>query len=230
MSVVSLSIVLPCFNEEGNIARVVDDFATWMRDAGIGGEIIAVDDGSSDATFKILMDLTKKFPMLRVLRHDRNQGYGIAVRTGCDVAKEDIIAYVDSDGQFRAHDLELLLPLLETCDFVTGRRSKRADSLIRNLFGKILGGMNVLILGLWVRDVNCGMKIFRRSIWPQIRPQYAVEKLYNTEVYLSLKRSHIPWKQLNVPHYPRTAGSSTGADISVILRMFREWWDLRRRR
>ena len=95
------------------------------------------------------------------------------------------------------------------------------------MFGKVLGAMNILVLGLWVRDVNCGLKLFRRDIWKDIRPTRGVEKLFNTEMFLRLKQKKIPWHQVNVPHYPRRAGTPTGGSVRVIVRMFKELWDLR---
>jgi hypothetical protein len=88
--------------------------------------------------------------------------------------------------------------------------------------------MNFAVLGVWVRDVNCGMKVFRRDIWPRIRPEFGVEKLYNTEMFLRLKRGKIPWKTVDVPHYPRKAGAQTGGSPRVIARMFWELWRLKK--
>ncbi|MFA6509858.1 MAG: glycosyltransferase family 2 protein, partial [Candidatus Peribacteraceae bacterium] len=226
----SLSVVLPCFNEERNIAATLRDVEQWVVKSGIGTEIVAVDDGSTDGTLSVLQSLQTSLPGLRIVRHEKNQGYGLSVRTGCDAAQGEAIAFMDSDGQFRAEDISRLLPHLDRFAFVTGRRRKRADPFIRRVFGKILGVMNLAVLGLWVRDVNCGMKVFRREIWPQIRPVHGVEKLFNTEMFLNLKRRGIPWYQVEVPHYPRRAGNPTGGSARVILRMFRELWDLKRRR
>ncbi len=222
-----LSVVLPCYNEEENIVTAVHDVESWMQQSKIQGEIIVVNDGSTDTSFTVLKKLEKKVPLLRIVNLPKNGGYGIAVRAGCDAATTDLIAFMDSDLQFHAQDLSLLLEHMDTYAFVTGRRAHRADSLLRNVFGKILGGMNVLVLGLWVRDVNCGMKMFRKDIWKTIRPEHGVEKLFNTEMFLRLKRNRIPWLTINVPHYPRIAGSQTGGSIRVIIRMFKELWDLR---
>lgn len=224
-----LTIVLPCFNEEANIAAAVHDVMQWIESAAIDGEVIVVNDGSKDRSGEVLAELSKQHPRLKVLTHERNQGYGIAVRSGLDAGTKENIGFMDSDMQFHAKDFALLLPHLKDYRFVTGRRRNRADSLMRNAFGKILGGMNVLIFGLWVRDVNCGMKVMKRDIWQTIRPTYGVEKLFNTEVFLRLKRAHIPWKHIDIPHYPRTAGNPTGGSVRVILRMFKEMWDLRRK-
>lgn len=223
----TLSIILPCFNEEQNIASAVHDVELWMQTEKISGEIIVVNDGSTDDSLSVLTKLKKEIPLLRIVDLPKNGGYGIAVRAGCDAATTDIISFMDSDLQFHAKDLSLLLAHIDRYKFVTGRRAHRADSLLRNAFGKILGAMNLLVLGLWVRDVNCGMKMFHRGIWKTIRPEHGVEKLFNTEMFLRLKRNNIPWLTVNVPHYPRLAGSPTGGSIRVIIRMFKELWDLR---
>lgn len=222
-----ISLVLPCYNEEANIERTARETSAWFSQSGTEGEIIIVNDGSKDGSSAILERLAKELPRVKIVTHPKNQGYGLAIRSGIDAATQEIVGFMDSDGQFKPHDLELLLPHLQEFAFVTGRRRKRADSFIRNTFGKVLGAMNVIVLQLWVRDVNCGLKVFRREIWPQIRPTRGVEKLFNTEVFLRLKRQGIPWKTVDVPHYPRTAGNPTGAKLYVIVRMFKELWGLR---
>ena len=224
-----LSLVLPCYNEEENIAASAHEAARWMRSTGYDCELIIVNDGSKDRSAQILEELKKEMPdLLKVVNRPKNGGYGIAVRDGCDAATKEWIAFMDSDGQFKPEDLEKLIALTDTFAFVTGRRAKRADSFVRNTFGKVLGAMNYLVLGLWVRDVNCGMKMFRQDVWKKVRPVHGVEKLFNTEVFLNLKTQGIPWGTVNVPHYPRTAGTPTGGSVKVIIRMFQELWNLKK--
>lgn len=222
-----LSIVLPCYNEETNIAACVKDVARFVADAKLDAEIIVVNDGSKDRSLEVLRGLEKEIPNMRVVNHEKNGGYGIAVRSGCDAATGEWIAFMDSDLQFKAKDLSELLPYVDSFSFITGRRAHRADPPIRNAFGKILGIMNFVVLGLWVRDVNCGMKMFRKTVWPSIRPTYGVEKLFNAEMFLHLKQLGIPWKTVSVPHYPRVSGSPTGGSVRVIIRMFKELVGLR---
>lgn len=225
----TLSIVLPCFNEQETIENTVADVMSWMQRTAKKGEIIVVNDGSRDRSGEILEAIARQHPMVKIITHEKNQGYGLAIRSGCDAANFDVIGFMDSDGQFKPEDFDKLLPRLEESPFVTGRRQHRADSFIRNMFGKILGGMNVVLLGLWVRDVNCGMKVFTRDVWKIIRPVHGVEKLFNTEMFLRLKYLNIPWITVDIPHYPRRAGTPTGGSPRVILRMFKEMWDLKRR-
>ncbi len=223
-----LSVVHPCFNEEANIEHTVLETLAWLSEEHIDGEVIVVDDGSSDQSGSILHAMQSRDARLKIVKHDRNRGYGIAVCAGCDAATKDTTAFMDSDGQFHIDDLSSLLPFLSSVDFVAGRRRKRADPFIRNLFGKVLGILVFITFGLWVRDVNCGLKVFRRSTWLKIRPIYGTEKFFNAELFLRLKRAGIPYRQVDVPHYPRRAGNPTGGSVRVIAGMLRELLALRR--
>ncbi len=222
------SVVLPCFNEEQNIRQTVEDVVGWFRKEQIVGEIIAVDDGSVDGTGAVLADLGKKYPLLRVVRHETNQGYGSAVRSGCDAASKEFVGFMDSDGQFHAEDFSQLLPFLQEYDFVTGRRIRRADPFVRSVNAKLYGMLVFLFLGVWVRDINCGMKVWRRSLWSKIRPTHSTGALINGEIFYRLRRKGISWKQVPVHHYPRPFGRQTGANAGVIFRMFRDLFRLKR--
>lgn len=224
-----LSLIHPCYNEEENIAYTVRESLQWFDKQGIDGEVIVVDDGSKDASPTILKELAAEDSRVKIVTHQVNQGYGLAVRSGCDAASKSYIAFMDSDGQFHVSDLALLIPYLTEYEFVPGRRRNRADPFVRNAFGKILGLLIYGTFGLWVRDVNCGLKAFSAEVWPVIRPLYGTEKFFNTELYLRLKNAGIPWRQVDVPHYPRRAGSPTGASFHVIFGMFRELWNLKRK-
>jgi glycosyltransferase involved in cell wall biosynthesis len=223
-----LSVVLPCYNEEANVRATVEDVFAWIRRSGIDAEVVAVDDGSKDRTPVILGELAAAHPNLRVVRHPENGGYGMAVRSGCDAAAGGWIAFMDSDGQFRIDDLDLLLPHMKDYAFVAGRRRKRADPLPRVLYGKVLAFFNFAVFGMWIRDVNCGLKVFRSDVWRTIRPEHGIEKLFNAEMFLRLKKAGIPWKQIPVPHHPRRAGVPTGASGRALQRMMQEVAALRR--
>jgi len=222
-----LSVVHPCYNEKENIEHTVRETLAWISKEGIDGDVIITDDGSTDDSPQILQRLALQDPRVHIVTHEKNQGYGIAVRSGCDAATKEYIAFVDSDGQFKVEDLNRLIPSLKDHDFVPGRRKKRADPLHRNVFGKILGVLILVTFGTWIRDVNCGMKIFKKSLWPTMRPLYGTEKFFNTELYLRLKKSGYKWEQVPVPHYPRTAGTQCGGSSRVMFGMIKELVDLR---
>jgi len=223
-----LSIVLPAFNEEHNIERTVTSVAAWFAREHIEGEIIVVDDGSGDGTAGALKHLQGSLPFLRVVTHERNLGYGSAVRAGCDAATKEYVGYMDSDGQFAVEDFNQLLPFLQEFDFVTGRRTKRADPFIRLVNAKLYGFLVYVALGVWVHDINCAMKVWKRSLWQQIRPRVSTGALINAEIFYRLKSLGIRWKQIPVRHFPREKGIQTGANIWVILKMFRDLFALKK--
>lgn len=226
----SLSLVLPCFNEELNIERTIREVQDWFKTDNIDGQIIVTNDGSKDGSLNLLRRLQAEMPNLQVVNHEKNQGYGAAIRSGCDKAEKPWIAFMDSDGQFRASDIMRLVPLTASADYVTGIRAKRADTFQRWLNSRLYNLLIHVLLGVNPSDLNCGMKLFRRSIWNTIRPVYATGALINGEMFYAMKNAKISWKETLVPHYPRVAGTPTGANLRVILRTFKELWQLKRAR
>ena len=218
---------MPAFNEELNIERTLRETSAWLRTKNEPWEIVVVNDGSKDGTGNVLERMTKEIPELRIVTHEKNRGYGAAVRSGCDAAKGEIIGYMDSDGQFKAKDFDLLLPKLSEASFVTGRRRKRADPFIRKLNAKLFGLLSWVVLGIWVRDINCAMKVFTKDTWQKTRPTHSTGALINAEMFHRAQNAGIPWIVVDVPHAPREFGTQTGANLKVILRMFRELWELK---
>lgn len=223
----TFSLVLPCFNEEENIGETIQKSLAWMRGRALQGEVIIVNDGSRDGSANVLAAFGHD-PMVKVVTHEKNKGYGAALASGVDAAESDVVGFMDSDGQFEAEDFNRLLPLLEKADFVTGFRMKRADPLPRLLNSFLYNTLVRFTLGIHVRDINCAMKIFRRSLWSNIRPSHATGALFNAELFLYSQEHGITVAEVGVPHYPRLHGNPTGAKPSVILRMFRELRSLKR--
>lgn len=218
---------MPALNEELNIERTLRETKTWLKTKDGEWEIIIVNDGSKDGTGTVLAKMAKEIPELRIVMHEKNRGYGAAVRSGCDAARGDTIGYMDSDGQFKAKDFDLLLPKLSEASFVTGRRRKRADPFIRKLNAKLFGLLSWVVLGIWVRDINCAMKVFTKETWQKTRPTHSTGALINAEMFYKAQKAGIPWLVVDVPHAPREFGTQTGANLKVILRMFRELWEMK---
>jgi glycosyltransferase involved in cell wall biosynthesis len=222
--------VLPCYNEELNIERTIRDCLTWFDAAGVDGEVIVTNDGSKDGSLALLRRLQSEIPNLKVVNHEVNQGYGAAIRSGCDAAEKTWVAFMDSDGQFHARDIERLFAVIDGADYATGIREKRADNFQRWLNSRMYQTFVRLMLGVRPTDLNCGMKLFRRSVWTKIRPVVATGALINAEMFYAMKTNRIVWKEAHVPHYPRVAGTPTGANLKVIIRTFWELAKLKRSR
>ncbi len=222
--------MLPCHNEESIIERVVRAAADWFSRRQDVGEIIVVDNGSTDGTASILQNLRKEIGFLTVVKHEQNQGYGGSVLSGCDAATMDIIVYMDSDGQFTVDDLDNLLTQLSVVDFVGGIREQRADLFYRKILSSLWNTCVRILLGINAKDIDCGFKVFRRKVWPLIRPVYGTGNLFSAEIYFRLKQHSISWGQEKVHHFPRAGGKTACFNFSAILQTLRQLISLLRER
>lgn len=229
-AVSALSVVLPAYNEEANIERVVRDCCRYLDIRMPDYELVVVNDGSADRTGEILRRLSAEIPRLRPQHHEQNRGYGAALRTGFAAATKPFVFYMDGDGQFDIRDLDVLLPLATDEEhIVTGYRIERSDPFIRRLNAKLFGGFLVrIMLGVYVRDLNCAFKIIPNHILSNITLE-STGALINAELYGRAVRRGFGIKEVGVHHYPRTAGTQTGAHISVIVRAFYDLFRLRQK-
>jgi glycosyltransferase involved in cell wall biosynthesis len=167
----SISAVLPAYNEEAVIEQTVRHVAGVLRRLAPDFEVIVTDDGSRDRTGRILASLAAAEPELRlsVVTHTRNCGYGAALASGFDAARKELIFLTDGDKQFDVAELAGFLPeLTDQTDLVIGWRRHRADPPMRllNAWGwKVL--INTLF-GYTARDVDCAFKLFRRHVWESL--------------------------------------------------------------
>ena len=216
-----LSVVVPCFNEEGNIGRVVEQAAQVGRRHNSDLEIVVVDDGSTDDTASVLRSLKAENPELRVVEHPRNRGYGAAVRSGLDRASMDYVFLTDGDGQFDLQELPSAMRLLSEHDVVAGYRENRQDGWWRSLWGRIWTALVNRALGLHVRDANCAFKLLPQSLLrsSDLRSEGA---FISAELLLEARRFELSIAECAVSHYPRRAGRQTGASLRVIVKAFRE--------
>jgi glycosyltransferase involved in cell wall biosynthesis len=203
-----LSLVLPAYNEEGNIERAVWAAAAAGALAG-SYEVVVVDDGSRDATRERLAAVEAEMgPRLRVVRHEKNRGYGVALRNGFAAAEGDLVFYTDSDNQFDLSELAGILPLMSEWDAVLGYRIARQDARRRLLTSWVFNRLACVVFDLTVRDLNCSFKLFRREVLQSL-PLAADDFFIDTELVVRLHRGGWRYVERGVTHLPRTAGRST---------------------
>ncbi|HNY78871.1 MAG: glycosyltransferase family 2 protein [Sedimentisphaerales bacterium] len=227
-SAVSISVFFPCYNEQANVARVAKQAVRVLEGLGADYEIIIVDDGSADETGRIADEIAAGNDRVRVVHHERNLGYGAALQSGFRAARKELVFYTDGDGQFDIGEMPALLPLMNDYDIVSCYRMNRRDNVVRKINGWLWTKVTGLVFSLKVRDVDCAFKLYRRSIFDRIKME-STGALIDTEILARAARKGYTITQRGVHHYPRTAGRQTGASLRVILRAFRELWQLRRR-
>ncbi len=221
-----LSLVLPAFNEAGVVAAAVIEADEALTRLTAAHEILVVDDGSSDETAAIVTELARTRPAVRLLRHERNRGYGAALRTGFEAAQLERVAFTDSDCQFHLDDLRLLLELTDTRPIAVGYRIDRQDSWRRKFLSR---GYNLLVralLGTGVRDCDCALKVFRREALADLLPESS-NFFVNTEMLARARMLGLDVAEAGVRHRPRPAGRSKVSLLDVprtLGRLLPFWW------
>lgn len=222
--------MLPAYNEQGNIERAVRSALAACAPLVPTLEIVAVDDGSRDGTGEILQGLEAELgALLRVVRHERNQGYGAALRHGFLASRGELVFYTDSDNQFDLAEMAGFLPLMDEYDAVLGYRVDRQDPWLRRFVSGGFNALSSLVLGVRVRDLNCSFKLMRGDALRAL-PLETADFFIDTELVARLHRAGWRYTQRGVRHYPRTAGRSTvkpGDVPRTLVSLARMWARLR---
>jgi glycosyltransferase involved in cell wall biosynthesis len=225
-----LTFFFPAFNEEENVAETVRralDEVGPIVDGSI--EVLIVDDGSTDRTPAIADELAAADPRVRV-HHQENRGYGGALRAGFEHARGALIGFSDGDLQFDLHEMSRLLERLESerrpVEAVIGYRIKRRDPPHRIVIAKTYNAIVSVLFNLRVRDIDCAMKLFRREVFDGL-PLGTDSPFLSAELLIKLRARGARVAQVGVNHYPRAAGTNTGASFRKILRTFRDIGRLR---
>jgi len=222
----NLSLVIPAYNEEAGIAAAIAEADEVLVRIATDYEILIVDDGSTDRTFAIASAEALCRPKLRVLRHERNRGYGAALRTGFEAARFELVAFTDADCQFYLHDLRRMVPLLESAPIVAGYRVDRKDPWRRRFLSR---GYNLLahtLLGTRVRDCDCALKVFRKRDLSHLLPNSA-NFFVNTEMLTRARQRNLAVTEIGVTHRPRRAGTSKvslGDVPRTLATLLPFWW------
>ncbi len=225
MAVNSISVFFPCYNEQDNIERVAKATVELLESLHLDYEVILVDDGSKDNTGKIADKLAAENNRIKAIHHSPNKGYGAALQSGFKAATKEYVFYTDGDGQFDIKELPHLFKYVPEYDIVTGFRIKRQDNFMRKLNAFCWTTMVNILFGMRIKDMDCAFKLYKRKIFDEITLK-STGALINTEIFARFNNKGYKVYQLGVHHYPRTAGTQTGANIKVILRAFKELFAL----
>jgi len=217
-----LSLVLPAYNEEANLEEVVKEALEEIPKSFELFEIIIVNDGSKDKTGEIADRLAvQSVGTVRVIHHNLNRGYGAALSSGFAAAQGDYLMFMDSDRQFKAEDIRLLAPYLSKADIIVGYRKKRHDPFYRFWIGYIFNTIITLFFGIYLRDIDCGFKIFRADVLKKMKLE-SPGVLINTEIHAKAQHQGRSIIEVGVNHYPRLSGKQSGASLRVIARAMKE--------
>lgn len=231
VSIPSLSIFFPCYNDGGTIASMVISAAMTAEKITDDYEIIVVDDGSADASREILAHLQSHYPKhVRLVLHEANRGYGGALRSGFSACTKEWIFYTDGDAQYDPRQLADLASLAsDQVDVVQGFKIKRHDPLHRIWIGKAYQKSMRTLFGLKIHDVDCDFRLIRRSVFERVKLTQN-SGVICLEMMSKMQRAGVRFKEVGVKHFYRQYGTSQFFNFGRVARVGRGvlllWWNM----
>jgi glycosyltransferase involved in cell wall biosynthesis len=200
-----LSIVIPVYNEEGNLRELYRQVTAVLDRERIPFEIVLVDDGSRDGTWQVIKELNDADDRILAIRHRRNFGKARGLSNGFAVANGDVIITMDGDLQDEPTELPRFLSTLgEGYDLVSGWKQRRQDPLGKTLPSKFFNWTVRRASGVQLHDFNCGFKAYRKDVTENIRLYGELHRF--TPVLANAEGFKVA--ELPVKHNPRTWGES----------------------
>jgi len=202
---IDYSIIIPFYNEEENIPIMLQKISRVMEHIPGIYEIIAVDDGSSDATFLKLVVEKEKYSQLKIIKFRRNFGQTQAMQAGIDYSGGDIIITMDGDLQNDPEDIpRLLQKMAEGYDVVSGWRKSRKDHILRRIPSQAANFILTHITGVKIHDNGCSLKVYNASILKKVHLYSDMHRFIPAFAFLHGAKVG----ELVVQHHPRTKGMS----------------------
>jgi glycosyltransferase involved in cell wall biosynthesis len=227
---VKVTTILLIYNEEENVEPQTRQVLDAYRENNIDGEVLLVDDGSTDRSPEICDILAEESDRIRVVHHSPNKGRSMAIRTGFLNAEGEVSIIMDADLQYEAKQIPMFLRKMEEgWDVVSGYRRDRSDKFIRKFISKVYNRIIIRrIFHLDIMDQNSGFKAFRTA--------KAVEMDFNPEGYLGLHRFILPLAHIKglsitevpIVHYHRPAGRSYIKSYTVPFITLRDFFRFRK--
>ena len=220
----SISLVVPVFNEEENLAHAVAVATRALEEFAGRHEIILVDDASTDRTPEIARGLAAADPRIRILRHDRNQKLGGTLRDGFAAASMDLVLYMDADLPFDPREIGRAMSAMEVtrADMIAAYRYDRTgEGLRRAVYSYVYNGIIGVLFGWPHRDINFAFKLMRREILEAVELR-SEGSLISAELITKTKNLGFTVQQIGLDYFPRTRGRSTLSSLGVIGKIFRE--------
>jgi glycosyltransferase involved in cell wall biosynthesis len=200
------SVIIPAHNEETNLPALVQRLHVVFQNESLNGEIVIVDDGSTDKTWLVASQLSTRFSgTVKCVRHRKRAGKSSALQAGFDASSGPVIAMIDADLQYAPEELPKMLRTLDQgYDVVNGRRNFSNYPRSRRVVSKLYNKIAQRFLGYTGHDLNCGIKLFRREVVQEtkLRPGY-----HRYMVALA-ERNGFNVGEANVELSPRPGGGS----------------------
>jgi glycosyltransferase involved in cell wall biosynthesis len=214
----AVSAFFPCYNDEPTIGRMVTTVHETLDSLGIPHDITVVDDASSDRSREVLHELATALPMLRIIEHPTNRGYGGALLSGLAAARNEWVFYTDGDAQYDPAQIALLIEhARDDIDIVQGYKIRRSDPLKRKIIGRVYHHTVAFLFRLRLRDVDCDFRLMRREVLDNIE-LVNQSGVICVEMMRKLQDAGARIVEVPVSHYPRLHGRSQFFQVRRVAR------------
>jgi glycosyltransferase involved in cell wall biosynthesis len=221
-AVQGISAFFPCFNDEQSIGSMVKLALLTIDEVGADGDVVVVNDGSTDGSRRVLAELELSEPRLRVVNHETNQGYGGALLSGFAAATRQWVFYTDGDGQFDPSELAVLVASASPdVDVVQGYKMRRSDSVVRRVVGRVYHRGVSVAFGLRIRDTDCDFRLIRKSVLDRVELVHTTGAIC-VELVRKLQDAGARFVEVPVHHYRRAYGTSQFFSVSSVSRTMRD--------
>ena len=211
-----IAVIIPAFNEEKTIGSIVKDVDAVLKSNYDDYEILVMNDCSTDRTFEVVARLRNH--NLKVFTNKHNLGKTKTVLEGFKISDADVFSFIDADYQYDPQDLPAVIDKVvkQGFDICSGIRQNRQNSHYRLFMSKCFNAFNRIMFGIRVKDVNCGMKAIRRSVFGRIQIEYLNAPWFiDTELLAKAYRKGLKITEVPIRHHSRKEGSSKVSGIKL---------------
>ena len=198
------TIIVPVYNEKDNLLRVEKELLSYIKIATKTTKILFVNDGSNDESQELIEAICSRNSDFSFINFKENRGLSAAIKAGFDYTDTALVGYIDSDLQTAPSDFNLLLDHIDAFDLVTGVRSNRKDSFVKNMSSKIANGIRRSFTHDGMDDTGCPLKVIKTSSAKRIPMFKGLHRFLPAMVLLQNGKI----KQVPVQHFPRLAGQA----------------------
>jgi glycosyltransferase involved in cell wall biosynthesis len=220
----SVSLVIPMFNEELNIAHAVRAAVEALERYADDYEILIVDDASTDGSARIVNEAAALNPRIRMIRHAVNRKLGGSLKTGYSATSKELVLYMDADLPFDPDVIGRAIRALDVtgADMIAGYRLDRtSEGFRRTLYSYVYNALIGVLFGWPHRDINFSFKLMRRRVLEAIELK-SEGSLIDAELIVKAKNHGFAIQQMGLDYFPRIRGQSKLSSFGVIIMIFRE--------
>lgn len=199
-----LTILVPVYNEEGNILRLERELSSFIQNAGIRSKVLFIDDGSTDNSLELIKSVCNSNSSFDYIQLKGNNGLSTALKAGIDESETAWIGYIDADLQTSPGDFNELLKHIGSFDMVTGIRMDRKDNRMKKISSSLANSIRRSVTHDGIKDTGCPLKIIRTTIAKKIPFFNGMHRFLPALVMLEGGLV----KEVSVHHFPRIAGKS----------------------